>query len=132
MHFQIDPQSSSPIYAQIVEQVRRAVAYGVLAPDERLPSVRELAVALRINPNTVAKAYRELQHESLIELRHGDGTYVSPDTPRLRERERERLVRSLLDEALSQALDAGLGEAEVRALMEQRLGDISRTRRRGR
>jgi len=129
MHFDLDPRSSAPIYVQIVEQVRRGVAYGLLGADERLPSVRELAVALRVNPNTVARAYRELEYEGLIESRQGDGTFVSAQAPRLRQRERERLVNRVLDEALGQALEAGLTETEVRELVEQRLQVMMRKRR---
>jgi GntR family transcriptional regulator len=132
MHFDLDPRSSAPIYVQIVDQVRRGVAYGLLGSDERLPSVRELAVALRVNPNTVARAYRELEYEGLIESRQGDGTFVSAQAPRLRQRERERLVNRAMDEAVAQALEAGLTEAEVRELVQQRLQAVSRKRRQGR
>ena len=75
--FQVDPRSATPIYDQVATQVKHAVAAGTLKRGEALPSVRQLAVMLRVNPNTVARAYRELESEGVVESRRGQGTFVS-------------------------------------------------------
>src|SRR5262249_54856926 len=72
-----NPTLGVPIYMQLMEQVKHAIETGALRPGEQLPSIRPLAEELVINPNTVAKAYRELEHEGVIELRHGAGAFVS-------------------------------------------------------
>src|ERR687892_927413 len=77
MLFRPNPSSGVPIYLQLMEQVKHAVETGALRPGEQLPGIRPLAEELVINPNTVAKAYRELEHEGVIELRHGAGAFVS-------------------------------------------------------
>src|ERR671925_339148 len=74
--FNVTASSAVPTYMQLVEQVRRALRLGRLEPGDRLPTVREVAAAVAINPNTVLKAYRELEHEGLVEGRHGQGTFV--------------------------------------------------------
>src|SRR4026208_2522988 len=77
MLFRPNPSSGVPIYLQLMEQVKHASDTGALRPGEQLPWIRPLAEELVINPNTVAKAYRELEHEGVIELRHGAGAFVS-------------------------------------------------------
>src|SRR6478736_6608399 len=72
-----NPSSGVPIYLQLMEQVKHSIETGALRPGEQLPGIRPLAEELVINPNTVAKAYRELEHEGVIELRHGAGAFVS-------------------------------------------------------
>jgi GntR family transcriptional regulator len=77
MIFEVSPTDDRPLYLQIVDEVRRAIVLGVLKPEEPLPSVRELAADLRINPNTVQQAYRELEREGAVYVRRGQGTFVS-------------------------------------------------------
>src|SRR5918994_7493249 len=77
MLFRSNPSLGVPIYLQLMEQVKHAIETGALRPGEQLPGMRPLAEELVINPNTVAKAYRELEHEGVIELRHGAGAFVS-------------------------------------------------------
>src|SRR5882762_4426324 len=77
MLFRPNPSSGVPIYLQLMEQVKHAIETGALRPGEQLPGIRPLAEELVINPNTVAKAYRELEHEGVIEIRHGAGAFVS-------------------------------------------------------
>lgn len=72
----IDPRSGVPIYLQLIEQIKRSVAVGVLAPGEQLPTVKQLAVDLTINPNTVARAYRDLERDAVIETASGRGSFV--------------------------------------------------------
>src|SRR6202008_3270730 len=77
MLFRTNPSSGVPIYLQLMEQVKHAIETGALRPGDQLPGIRPLAEELVINPNTVAKAYRELEHEGVIELRHGAGAFVA-------------------------------------------------------
>ena len=76
MFFKPNPSAPAPIYVQLMEQVRHAVEVGALKPGDQLPGIRHLAETLVINPNTVAKTYRELEHEGIIEVRHGSGAFV--------------------------------------------------------
>jgi len=94
MWLHVDPSSGVPIYLQIVEQMRQAAATGLLASGEQLPSVRELALSLTINPNTVARAYQELERDGVITVVRGVGTFVSDSPPRLSDKERyERILK---------------------------------------
>ncbi len=77
MFFRIDHSSGVPIYRQIMEQIKYSMAKGSLRPGDRLPSVRQLSVELEVNPNTIAKAWSELEHEKMIETRRGMGTFVT-------------------------------------------------------
>ncbi len=77
MQFQIDNSSARPVYQQIVDQVKRDIALGKLARDEKLPTVRELAARLVINPNTIAKAFRQLEQEGIIVTRPGSGSFIA-------------------------------------------------------
>ena len=98
----IDPRSPTPLWGQIAARVRVAVAAGELRPGEILPSVRELAKRLRVNPATVAQAYRELAREGFLEARHGAGTFILEVGPERRAMERKRqaidLVRTMLED----------------------------------
>jgi GntR family transcriptional regulator len=120
----VNPRSGVPLYLQLVEQIRRALEVGILRPGETLPTVRQLAAELTIAPNTIVKAYGELESLGLIESRAGAGTTVSTglvDTLRLqaRERLRERLRQLLRDAA---ALD--VDEQELRAWFESELREV--------
>jgi GntR family transcriptional regulator len=103
MFERIDPRSPTPIYAQIAERVRVAVAAGELTKGDGLPSVRALASRLRVNPATVVQAYRELEQEKLVEMRQGAGTFILEMSTDTRARERQaaakRLVRALMEDA---------------------------------
>jgi len=125
MLFRIDPASPIPIYSQIVDQVRCAIAAGVLKPDDELPSVRALATEQLINPNTVARAYLELEREGLVTKKRGTGTFVSAEAARLGEGKRRRIVAVLLDKALSQAMQFQMPAGETRDLFEERLNELA-------
>lgn len=77
MHFFINPRSGVPLYRQLMKQLKTGIAAGILKPDDKIPTVREVALELTINPNTVARAYRELEMEGLLESIQGRGTYVA-------------------------------------------------------
>jgi GntR family transcriptional regulator len=109
------------MYLQIVEQIRHRIAAGALQADDELPSVRALASEHLINPNTVARAYLELEREGLLAKRRGAGTYVSTNATALTANHRVQAVRELLDKALSAAAEFGLTTEQVRELVEERL-----------
>ncbi len=117
----LEPASPIPMYLQIVEQIRQRIAAGALPPDTELPSVRALAAEQLINPNTVARAYLELEREGLLAKRRGAGTYVSPGAAALSGPHRIRAVRELLDKAIAAAGEFGMSAREIRDLVEERL-----------
>jgi GntR family transcriptional regulator len=123
MRLKLDTTSPVPIYSQIVEQVRCAIAAGALKPDDEMPSVRALATEHLINPNTVARAYLELEREGLLSKKRGTGTYVSSQAARLGERDKARIVRELLDKALAQAMQLHMPAKQVREIFEDRLDE---------
>jgi GntR family transcriptional regulator len=103
LDFLIDPKSGVPFYRQIIEQVKFAIARGGLAPGEQLPTVRQLAVDLSVNPNTVIRAYRELEIEGVLDTQQGSGTYVGQEKPRVDELEKQRMLDQILTELLARA-----------------------------
>src|SRR5215510_5069391 len=95
-----NPSLGVPIYLQLMEQVKHAVETGALRPGEQLPGIRPLAEELVINPNTVAKAYRELEHEGVIELRHGAGAFVSGNARPKKAADKVRAGQAIVAEAI--------------------------------
>jgi GntR family transcriptional regulator len=120
---QLKLQTASPIpmYLQIVEQVRRGIAAGMLETDEEMPSVRALASEHLINPNTVARAYLELEREGFLAKRRGAGTYVAPVGASVRHEHRKRIVTELLDQAVAAARQFGWPDEQVHRALEDRL-----------
>ncbi|MGH7655074.1 MAG: GntR family transcriptional regulator [Gemmatimonadaceae bacterium] len=111
MLISIDAADPRPIYIQIVDEVRRALVLGRIGVDEPLPSVRQLAGDLRINPNTVSQAYRELERDGVVEVRRGQGTYVVK--PSLNGTQRKALMRGVAARALRDAHRNGLTEEDL-------------------
>ena len=111
MHVTIDTKDPRPIYVQIMDEVRRALVVGTLHAEDPLPSVRQLATDLRLNPNTVAQAYRELEREGVVYVRRGQGTFVSEQ--RSVEAERGTLARDVAGRALLDAHRHGIGAEEL-------------------
>src|SRR5262245_8860971 len=131
MLFRSNPSSGVPVYLQLIEQVKHAIDVGALSPGDQLPAIRRVAEDLVINPNTVAKAYRELEHEGVIELRQGTGAFVS-ENGRAGRVARVRSAQPVLQAALERLLASGLTPEEVRRLFEAellRLSDRPRTRK---
>src|SRR6476469_4752542 len=120
--FRVDSGSGVPIYRQLVEQVRREVMLGRLQPGDQLPTLREVVDALTINPNTVVKAYAELEHEGLVVRRQGTGTFVSSALP-----DRVLTAPAALRESLfrwvRRAREAGLTTAQIRMLVSAALDE---------
>jgi len=113
MEFRIDPASRLPIYRQLRDQVREAVARGTLQPEERLPSVRELSRTLVVNPNTIARVYTELEREGLINTRPGLGVFVAQPRAELTTQVRRERLQRLVDGFLTEAVHLGFSAEEV-------------------
>jgi GntR family transcriptional regulator len=120
MQLHLSASDGVPIYRQIVNQVKYLVASGRLAPGEELPPIRTLAEQLVINPNTVARAYMELEHAGLINKRHGSGTYVSENGSPLRRGARLEILGQRADALLAEAGHLEVGLAEVLELLRER------------
>jgi GntR family transcriptional regulator len=120
MQLHISPSSGVPTYRQIVDQVKYLVASGRLKPGEELPPIRVLAEKLVINPNTVARAYRELEVAGVVTKRRTAGTYVSDAGSPLARRERLRILAERADVLLAEARQMGVGLEEVIELLRQR------------
>jgi GntR family transcriptional regulator len=115
-----NPSSGVPIYLQLMEQVKHAIETGALRPGEQLPGMRPLAEELVINPNTVAKAYRELEHEGVIELRHGAGAFVA-GTARGKKTDDLRAGQAIVAAAVEKLRARGVTGDEIRRLVEAEL-----------
>ncbi len=123
--FRLDPASGVPFYRQITDQILGGIATGALRAGDQLPTVRALAVELKVNLNTVAKAYKELEIRGVLSTQQGSGTYVAPVEIRRDEVERRRQVVQLVDEFLARAAARGLPPAEVARELDERLGGRS-------
>src|SRR5215213_9906614 len=121
MLFRPNPSSGVPIYLQLMEQVKHAVETGALKPGDQLPSIRPLAEELVMNPNTVAKAYRELEHEGVIELRQGAGAFVSAQAPTPKDAERLNAAKTLVAQGIQRLRARGITDDEIRRLIEAEL-----------
>jgi len=107
INFQLDIKSGVPFYRQIIDRVKSAIAVGELEPGNRLPTVRQLAVDLSINPNTVSRAYTELELTGMVETQMGSGTYISHKEVTRDEMEKRRLLNQICQELLSRASSHG-------------------------
>lgn len=124
MRIHISDADGVPIYLQIVNQVKYLVASGQLRPGEEMPTVRALAEQLVINPNTVARAYRELEVAGILAPRRGSGTYVAESGSPLARREKLRILSERTDGLLAEASQMGMGVDEVINLVRQRARSI--------
>ena len=122
MFDRIDPRSPTPLYEQIAARIRVAVASGELEDGQGLPSVRQLAATLRINPATVVQAYRELEREGFVERRHGAGTFVQAVPEERKEGERVRQAQGLVRETMAEAARLGISAEELLTALESELG----------
>ena len=127
MLFRPNPSSGVPIYLQLMEQVKHAIETGALRPGEQLPGIRPLAIELVINSNTVAKAYRELEHEGVIELRHGAGAFVSGNARGKKLTDKFRAGQVVVAAAIKQLAARGVSEEEIRRLFEAELAGLGKT-----
>jgi GntR family transcriptional regulator len=128
MQVSINTADPRPIYLQIMDEIRRALVLGTLKPGDPLPSIRQLALDLRVNPNTVAQAYGELERDGTAYVQRGRGTFISPDVQPGQE-ERRRLARDVAKRALIDAHRNGLDTGElldaIREVAEQHMGILA-------
>jgi len=125
MLFRPNPSSGVPIYLQLMEQVKHAIETGALRPGEQLPGMRPLAEELVINPNTVAKAYRELEHEGVIELRHGAGAFVSAIAQAKKLTDKLRAAQAVVATAVEKLRAREVTDEEIRRLFEAELAGLA-------
>jgi len=109
----IDNQSGVPFYRQIIEQLKYAISRGELSTGDRLPTVRQLAVDLSINPNTVVRAYRQLEIEGVLETQQGSGTFVGTQVPEIDELERQRMLDQILTDMIARASSYGFTPTDL-------------------
>lgn len=126
-----NPSLGVPIYLQLMEQVKHAVETGALKPGDQLPGMRKLAEELVMNPNTVAKAYRELEHEGVIELRHGAGAFVAESATPVRHAAKLQAGQAIVAEAMVRLRARKLSEEEIRRLVEAELAGLNRITAKG-
>lgn len=125
MNIHVSPRDGVPIYRQIVNQVKYLVASGQLRAGEELPAIRVLAQQLLVTPNTVVKAYRELEVESVVRKRRGAGTYVSEEDSPLTRKEQRRIMAERADALLIEARQMNFSYEDVIELLEKREGRLS-------
>jgi GntR family transcriptional regulator len=126
MSFRPNPSLGVPIYLQLMEQVKHAIETGAIRPGAQLPGIRPLAEELVINANTVAKAYRELEHEGVIELRHGAGAFVAAGARPKKATEKLRAGQTIVAGAVKRLRERGLGDDEIRRLFAAELAGLTR------
>ena len=128
--FRLDLHSGVPVYRQIIDQVLAAISSGALAAGNQLPTVRQVAVDLAINPNTVVRAYRELEIRGVIETEQGTGTFIAHKKVKQDEVERQRRLTQLVTEFVARAGSAGFTVAELIEQLQDLLPDSNGKRTR--
>lgn len=126
MNITINLQDGVPIYRQIANQIRYMVASGLLQPDEEIAAVRNLALTLNVTPNTVVKAYDELEAAGVIYKRRGAGTYISAAQSPLANRERKRIIEKRIDALLAEAHQLDFSADEIVELVKQRKTELKK------
>lgn len=127
--FRLDLHSGVPVYRQIIDQVMGGVAAGTLVAGDQLPTVRQVAVDLAINPNTVVRAYRELEIRGALETQQGTGTFISSQKVKRDDVERQRQLNQLVSEFVSRAGAAGFTIEELQEQLNDRSVDVGKKRR---
>jgi GntR family transcriptional regulator len=127
--FRLDLHSGVPVYRQIIDQVMGGIAAGALSAGDQLPTVRQVAVDLAINPNTVARAYRELEIRGALETQQGTGTFISRQKVKRDDVERQRQLNQLVSEFVSRAGAAGITIEELQEQLHERSIDADKKRR---
>ena len=120
MDILINVTDGVPIYRQIVNQVKYLVASELLRPGEELPPIRTLALQLKVTPNTIVKAYGELETAGVVHKRQGSGTYVSEERPRLANRERQRIIEQRIDALLAEAHQLNYTADDILRMLRER------------
>src|ERR1044072_645842 len=129
MIFRLNPASGVPLYFQLMEQIKHALETGALKTGDQLPTIRKMAEDLAMNPNTVVRAYRELEHQGVVELKHGSGAFIK-ETADGRARIM-RKARGILESAMERLAAMGLTEDEIRRAFDNELAQLSAGKRAG-
>jgi GntR family transcriptional regulator len=117
----LNPAAGQPLYLQLIDQIRHAAETGLLKDGDQLPGIRTLAEELVVSPNTVVKAYAELENEGLLEMRQGSGAYVTLDRRARRRADRVQIARRRISELIERLRDEGLADEEIRRAFEAEL-----------
>jgi GntR family transcriptional regulator len=123
MIIRLDSKTGVPIYLQIINEIKGSILSGSLVAGEKLPSVRELAMSLKVNPNTIAKSYRELKHDGVIESQWGGGYFVASDIKKVTQKDKEILMSKAFQQLINEAKDLGFNEKEQLALFKKILNE---------
>ncbi|EJU22527.1 transcriptional regulator, GntR family [Peptoanaerobacter stomatis] len=110
---QVDVRSRVPIYEQIINSIKQMSISGVLLPDEKLPSVRELAKDMTINPNTIQKAYQELERQGIIYIKRGQGTFINPDIKAKNKEEKMANLKETINTIVVESIYLGISKEEL-------------------
>ncbi len=121
IEFGLDVKSGVPFHRQIVDQIKYGIASGRLLPGEQLPTVRELAVHLQVNPNTVRKSYSELEILGILDTQQGTGTFVGRREVEIAENEKERMLDQICDELVARGNQYGFTLEEIVAQLQRRI-----------
>ncbi|MGJ9383614.1 GntR family transcriptional regulator [Salipaludibacillus sp. CF4.18] len=119
MYFEIDPKKSIPLYEQVIQQVKELCARGLLKPNEKLPSVRDLSSQMLINPNTVSKAYQELERQGIIITIRGRGTFISEGLTEYIDPKKTERIQQALKDVIIDSHFAGVSEIELKRWTEE-------------
>jgi GntR family transcriptional regulator len=117
--FRVTPQSGEPIYEQLIRQIKHAIVTGAMKQGDQLPTVRELAAKLVINPNTVSRAYRELEREGLVETTAGRGSFVKISPPKMFREERKKRLQPFLQQLVAEARVLNFTDDELIELLRE-------------
>lgn len=128
--FNLDIRSGVPVYRQIIDQVLGGIAAGTLKPGDQLPTVRQLAVDLAINPNTVVRAYRELEIREILSTQQGTGTFITETQPKPDGAERQRRIAQFAGDLLARAGAEGIGLAELMDYLQHTYAEQKELKRR--
>jgi GntR family transcriptional regulator len=124
MNLRVNFSSGVPIYLQLMEQIKHAVDTGAIRDGEQLPTIRKIAEELAMNPNTVARAYRELEREGIVEVRHGSGVFVASPPVMSAKTVEIREAGNALRPAMQQGIALGLSESELRRVFDDELARL--------
>ncbi|RKY99702.1 MAG: GntR family transcriptional regulator [Candidatus Hydrothermota bacterium] len=121
--FEIEFEESRPIYMQIMDMLKRAMARGELRPGDKLPSVREMAQIVKVNPNTVQRAYMELEREGFIVTKRGQGSFVTDHTEII-QAEKERRIQESINRLLAEFRELGLSDSEIKNILQEVIDEL--------
>jgi GntR family transcriptional regulator len=126
VNFSLDTVNGSPIYRQIIQQIEYAILSGRLRPGDRLPTIRSLAVELKTNPNTIAKAYGELEIRGVLATQVGSGTYIADKKPVMEDDSLNRKIREVLSHFVQEMRDLGVEKRELVRLVESFIKEVKK------